>query len=61
MPNQTKIDYSHFSIDDLLTESISLLSELAEICIDEAKLAVRKAQLLHDIQAVEADLVRRDA
>jgi hypothetical protein len=60
MPDQTKIDYSHMSIEDLRTESISLLEELAEVCIDEANAAARKAQLLHDLQAVEAGLVTRD-
>lgn len=60
MPNQTKIDYSHFSIGDLRTEILSLFAELAELCIDETHLSTRKAQILHDIQAVEAELVRRD-
>ena len=60
MPDQTKIDYSHMTIEDLRTESISLLEDLAELCIDETKLAARKAQLLHDLQAVEAELVTRD-
>jgi hypothetical protein len=39
MPNQTKIDYSLMTIEDLRTESISLLEELAEVCIDEANAA----------------------
>jgi hypothetical protein len=60
MPDQTKIDYSHMTIEDLRTESISLLEDLAELCIDETKLAERKAQILHDLQAVEAELVTRD-
>lgn len=60
MPDQTKIDYRHLTIEDLRTESLELLEELAEVCIDETKLAARKAQILHDIQAVEAELVIRD-
>ena len=60
MPGQTKIDYRHLTIEDLRTESISLLEELAEVCIDEANAVARKAQLLHDLQAVEAELVTRD-
>ena len=60
MPEQTKISYSHLSIGDLRTEILSLFAELAELCIDETHLAARKAQVLHDIQAVEAELVTRD-
>jgi hypothetical protein len=60
MPNQTKIDYSHLSIGDLRTEILSLFADLAETSIDETRLAERKAQILHDIQAVEAELATRD-
>ena len=60
MPEQTKIDYSHLSIGDLRTEILSLFAELAELCIDETHLAARKAQILHDLQTVEAELVIRD-
>ena len=55
-----QIDYSHLSIGDLRTEILSLFAELAELCIDETHLAARKAQILHDLQTVEAELVIRD-
>ena len=60
MPEQTKISYCHLTIEDLRTEILSLFAELAEVCIDEANAAARKAQILHDLQAVEAELVTRD-
>lgn len=60
MPNQTIIDYSHLSVEDLYAERVKLLEELAEFCVEEAQIATRKAQLLHDIHAVETELAKRD-
>lgn len=46
------------TIEELYAKRTELLEELSAVCIEEAEVAAQKAQVLHNLHEIEAELSR---